>query len=101
MQTVIAPRIRDLGDVLAKVHAERNIALTIAITGRSGRRLRAAGFRRDGGQPDGERVQMGARADRHPRDAGSGHDAAGDRGRRSGPAAGADRNSLAARRAAG
>ena len=30
-QTVIAPRIRDLGDVLAKVHAERNIALTIAI----------------------------------------------------------------------
>jgi signal transduction histidine kinase len=31
MQTVIAPRIRDLGDVLAKVHAERNIALTSAI----------------------------------------------------------------------
>ena len=30
-QTVIAPRIRDLGDVLAKIHAERNIALAIAI----------------------------------------------------------------------
>jgi signal transduction histidine kinase len=30
-QTVIAPRIRDLGDVLGKVHAERGIALTIAI----------------------------------------------------------------------
>jgi signal transduction histidine kinase len=30
-QTVIAPRIRDLGDVLTKVHAERSVALTIAI----------------------------------------------------------------------
>src|SRR6185369_2754390 len=31
-QTMIAPRIRDLGDVLTKVHAERKIALTIAIS---------------------------------------------------------------------
>jgi signal transduction histidine kinase len=30
-QTAIAPRIRDLGDVLAKVHAERQISLTIEI----------------------------------------------------------------------
>jgi signal transduction histidine kinase len=32
-QTVIAPRIRDLGDVLTKVHAERAIVLTIEIAG--------------------------------------------------------------------
>ncbi|MET0676534.1 MAG: HAMP domain-containing sensor histidine kinase [Bradyrhizobium sp.] len=31
-RTVIAPRIRDLGDVLTKVHAERNIALTVTIS---------------------------------------------------------------------
>ncbi len=31
-QTAIAPRIRDLGDVLTKVHAERKIALTIEIS---------------------------------------------------------------------
>jgi len=31
-RTVIAPRIRDLGDVLVKVHAERNIALTITVS---------------------------------------------------------------------
>lgn len=31
-QTAIAPRVRDLGDVLIKVHAERNIALAIAIS---------------------------------------------------------------------
>jgi signal transduction histidine kinase len=31
-QTMIAPRIRDLGDVLTKVHAERKIALMIALS---------------------------------------------------------------------
>ncbi len=31
-QTMIAPRIRDLGEVLSKVHAERGIALTIEIS---------------------------------------------------------------------
>jgi signal transduction histidine kinase len=32
-RTVIAPRIGDLGDVLAKVHADRKVALTIDIAG--------------------------------------------------------------------
>jgi signal transduction histidine kinase len=32
-RTVILPRIRDLGDVLTKVHADRPVALTIDIAG--------------------------------------------------------------------
>ena len=59
-RTQVAPVLNDLARVLARIHAERAIVIDCRLSARSFLPRRASGSGRDGGQSDGQCLQMGS-----------------------------------------